>query len=143
VPVISATRRQLKPVAAGASPGAHDAVAEPATAWAARSSLTGDGVALALRVGLGARREAAPVSPRLDGPGATGEQRFTAAVLHELVVDARERILLVSFAAYTLTELAADLEAAVGRGCQVDIVSRPRRTAPALIPVPIPTRSAM
>ena len=63
-----------------------------------------------------ARRE------RLHRPGATGEQRLTAAVLHELVTDARERALLVSFAAYTLTELTADVEAAVQRGCRVDVV---------------------
>ncbi len=56
------------------------------------------------------------------GPAATGEQRLTAAVLHDLVAGARERVLLVSFAAYTLTELAGDLEAASGRGCAVDIV---------------------
>jgi phosphatidylserine/phosphatidylglycerophosphate/cardiolipin synthase-like enzyme len=43
-------------------------------------------------------------------------------VLHELVTGATERILLVSYAAYTLAELASDLEAAVRRGCQVDTV---------------------
>ena len=116
----------LTQIAAGASPGAHDAIAELASAWAARPLLTGNGVALALalRVGLRARREADTRRSRAvwTGPGATGGQRLTAAVLHELVTDARERILLVSFAAYTLTELAADLEAAVRRGCQVDVV---------------------
>ena len=115
----------LTQIAAGASPGAHDAIAELASRWGASlSSLTGNGVALALRVGLRARRDADARRSRAvwTGPGATGEQRLTAAVLHELVTDARERILLVSFAAYTLTELAADLEAAVRRGCQVDVV---------------------
>lgn len=116
----------LTQIAAGASPGAHDAIAELASAWAARPLLTGNGVALALalRVGLRARREADTRRARAvwTGPGATGGQRLTAAVLHELVTDARERILLLSFAAYTLTELAADLEAAVRRGCQVDVV---------------------
>jgi cardiolipin synthase C len=114
----------LKQVAAGAAPGAVDAVASLASAWASRSSLTGDGVALALRVGLRARGDAdgRRSRPVWTGPGATGEQRLTAGVLHELVVDARERVLLVSFAAYTLTELAADLEAAVSRGCQVDVI---------------------
>ncbi len=114
----------LTHVAAGASPGAHDAIAALAAAWASSSTLTGDGVSLALRVGLRARREADArrSRPVWTGPGATGEQRLTAAVLHELVCDATERVLLVSFAAYTLTELAADLEAAVGRGCDVDVV---------------------
>jgi phosphatidylserine/phosphatidylglycerophosphate/cardiolipin synthase-like enzyme len=47
---------------------------------------------------------------------------LTAAVLHELLAAVRERILLVSYAAYTLPEIAVDLEAAVARGCQVDVV---------------------
>jgi phosphatidylserine/phosphatidylglycerophosphate/cardiolipin synthase-like enzyme len=111
-------------VAAGASPGAHDAVAELAAAWASCPSLKGNGVALALRVGLRARQDADARRSRAvwTGPGAVGERRLTAAVLHELVCDASERIMLVSFAAYTLPELAADLEAASGRGCAVDIV---------------------
>ncbi len=114
----------LTKVVVGASPGAHDAVSELVSAWAARSSLTGDGVALALRVGLRARRDADAKRSRAvwTGPGAAGEQRLTAAVLHDLVTGADARILLVSFAAYTLTELAADLEAAVQRGCLVDVV---------------------
>jgi len=114
----------LKKVVVGASPGAHDAVSELVSAWALRASLTGDGIAVALRVGLRARRRADARRSRAvwTGPGATGEQRLTAAVLHDLVVGARERVLLVSFAAYTLTELAADLEAAVQRGCVVDVV---------------------
>ena len=114
----------LTKVVAGASPGAHDAVSELVSAWVSNPSLTGRGVALALRVGLRARRDADARRSRAvwTGPGATGEQRLTAAVLHDLVTGARERILLVSFAAYTLPELAADLEAAVQRGCIVDVV---------------------
>jgi phosphatidylserine/phosphatidylglycerophosphate/cardiolipin synthase-like enzyme len=81
-------------------------------------------VALALRVGLRARRDADArrSRPVWTGPGATGEQRLTGAVLHDLVTDASARILLVSFAAYTLSELATDLAAAVRRGCRVDVV---------------------
>lgn len=114
----------LAQVTAGATPGAHDAVGSLTAAWAASPSLTGDGVSLALRVGLRARREASArrSRPVWTGPAATGEQRLTAAVLHDLVSGARERVLLVSFAAYTLAELAGDLEAASARGCQVDVV---------------------
>lgn len=111
-------------VVAGAPPGAGDAITALVAAWRARPELTGPGVALALRTGLAAR-EAARVRrsrPVWTGPSAVGEQRLTAAVLHELLATARERILLVSYAAYTLSELAADLEAAVVRGCQVDVV---------------------
>ena len=111
-------------IAAGASPGARAAISALLSAWAGSSALTGPGVALALRVGLRARRDAYARRSRAvwTGPGAAGDQRLTAAVLHELVCDATERVVLVSFAAYTLPELAADLEAAAGRGCAVDIV---------------------
>jgi phosphatidylserine/phosphatidylglycerophosphate/cardiolipin synthase-like enzyme len=108
----------------GAQPGAQAAVAELGERWAATPSVTGAGVALALRVGLRARTEADAhrSRPVWTGPGAVGEQRLTAGVLHELVASARERILLVSFAAHTLPGLAADLEQAAGRGCTVDVV---------------------
>lgn len=111
-------------VVAGATPGAHEAIRALATAWSSEDALTGAGVALALRIGVRSRRDADARTSRpvWTGPGATGDQRLTAAVLHELVVHARERILLVSFAAFTLAELAADLEKAVQDRCQVDVV---------------------
>jgi phosphatidylserine/phosphatidylglycerophosphate/cardiolipin synthase-like enzyme len=111
-------------VASGASPGTHDAIANLASAWAGSPQLTGQGIGLALRIGLGARRDADARRSRAvwTGPGASGEERLTSAVLHELIATATERVLIISFAAYTLTEVASDLEAAVGRGCQVDVV---------------------
>jgi phosphatidylserine/phosphatidylglycerophosphate/cardiolipin synthase-like enzyme len=111
-------------VVAGAAPATADAVRKLRAAWKAAPGLTGAGVALALRTGLAARRNphACRTRPVWTGPGSVGEQRLTAAVLHELLTEARERILLVSYAAYTLPEMAADLEAAVARGCQVDVV---------------------
>lgn len=114
----------LSAAVVGAQPGAQAAVAELAQVWAATPALTGAGVALALRIGLRARSDAdARRSTAVwTGPGAVGEQRLTAGVLHELVASAQERILLVSFAAHTLPSLAADLEEAVGRGCTVDVV---------------------
>ncbi|MGI8410888.1 MAG: DISARM system phospholipase D-like protein DrmC, partial [Solirubrobacteraceae bacterium] len=92
--------------------------------WRATPGLTGPGVALALRAGLRARRDADArrSRPVWTGPSSVGERRLTAAVLHELIATASKRILLVSYAAYTLPELAADLEAAVGRDCEVDVV---------------------
>jgi phosphatidylserine/phosphatidylglycerophosphate/cardiolipin synthase-like enzyme len=109
---------------AGAPPGVGDAVTALTTAWRASPDLSGAGVSLALRIGLTARQSAHArrARPVWTGPGTIGEQRLTAAVLHELLADGRERILLVSFAAYTLSEVAADLEAAVQRGCRVDVV---------------------
>ena len=109
---------------AGASPAALDAVGELTEAWALDPAMTGSGIALALRIGAAARRRHQDARPRpvWTGPGAAGEERLTAAVLHELLAHARERILLVSYAAHTLPEVAADLRAAVVRGCQVDVV---------------------
>ncbi len=108
----------------GAPVSAHDAVASLAEAWAASPGLTGAGVALALRTGLVARRDADArrARPVWTGPCASGEQRLTAAVLTDLVSDASERILVVSFAAYTLLGLGGQLTAAVDRGCMVDVV---------------------
>jgi uncharacterized protein YbjT (DUF2867 family) len=49
-------------------------------------------------------------------------------LLHELITGPTERILLVSYAAYTLAELAADLDAAVDRARKSTPCSRSRRT---------------
>lgn len=114
----------LPQVVAGAQPGSHSAVTGLSSAWTATPGLTGAGIALALRVGLRARQtsEAHRSRPVWTGPGATGEQHLTAAVLHELVVAATERVVIVSYAAFTLASLAKDLESAVRRGCTVDVV---------------------
>lgn len=114
----------LNQAIAGAPPGAGDAITGLLIGWREQPALTGAGIALALRLGLSARErdDARRARPVWTGPGTVGEQRLTAAVLHELLAGARERILVVSYAAYTLSELAADLEAAVGRGCRVDVV---------------------
>lgn len=115
---------KLVEVVVGSSLANRDAVERLAASWSDLPSLGGPGVALALRVGLRARgiartRRARPV---WTGPGASGTQRLTSGVLHELVAGAQRQILLVSYAAYTLPALAADLTAAVARGCTVDVV---------------------
>ena len=109
---------------AGASPAGRDAVEKLASSLKSHPGLTGAGAALALRAALRARREARArrSRPVWTGPGASGEQRLTAGVLHELLAGARERILLVSYATHTLSRLADDLAAAVERGCEVDAV---------------------
>jgi phosphatidylserine/phosphatidylglycerophosphate/cardiolipin synthase-like enzyme len=108
----------------GGPPATGDAVARLQTAWRGAPGLTGAGVALALRVGLEAAEQASArrAHPVWTGPEAKGQQRLTAAVLHELVAGARERVLLVSFAAHTLGSLAHDLQAAVERGIEVDVL---------------------
>jgi phosphatidylserine/phosphatidylglycerophosphate/cardiolipin synthase-like enzyme len=114
----------LSQAVTGASLGTHTAVKDLAAAWSATQDLTGSGVALALRSALRARQDAAlrRSSPVWTGPCAVGEQRLTASVLHQLIEDATERVLLVSYAAYTLQAVADDLAAAVQRGCAVDVV---------------------
>jgi phosphatidylserine/phosphatidylglycerophosphate/cardiolipin synthase-like enzyme len=114
----------LKGVVAGAGPAAIHDVDQLAQAWAATPDLTGAGVALALRVGLASRRDAdgRRSTPVWTGPGAAGERRLTANVLHELIARATERVLLISFAAFTLSEVASDLQCAADRGCMVDVV---------------------
>lgn len=109
---------------AGAGPAAGAGVADLVAAWTGTRGMSGAGVALALRVGLVSRREADSrrTFPVWTGPGAAGEQRLTANVLHELIAGAAQRVLLVSFAAYTLAEVATDLQAAADRGCTVDVV---------------------
>lgn len=111
-------------VVMGASVGGRDAVDQLANAWKATPTLTGAGVAAALRVGLEARSQAQArrTRPVWTGPGAMGEQHLTGGVLHELVAKAHTRVLLVSYAAYTLPSLAADLADAVSRNVTVDVV---------------------
>lgn len=117
-------RGELVVLVAGAGPAAARDVASLSDAWSRTPSLGGVGLALALRIGLAARRDAEQrrAAAVWTGPGAEGERRLTASVLHELIASANEQVLLVSFAAYTLSELAQDLRAAIDRGCAVDVV---------------------
>jgi phosphatidylserine/phosphatidylglycerophosphate/cardiolipin synthase-like enzyme len=121
---LAAPTGALATVVAGAPPATGDAIGMLCAGWRATPGMTGAGVALALRAGLATRQRvrAHRAWPVWTGPGSVGEQRLTAGVLHELLAGAQQRILLVSFAAYTLPEVAADLEAAVQRGCAVDVV---------------------
>lgn len=115
---------RLSDTVSGASVGGRSAVEELGRAWARESSVTGLGIAIALRIGLAAHVQlrARRSRPVWTGPGAAGDQRLTPGVLHELVANASQRVLLVSYAAFTLADLAADLSAAVERGCRVDVL---------------------
>lgn len=114
----------LGAVVAGAQPSARNAVSALAKSWTRSDGVNGPGVALALRTGLAARRtaDAGRSRPVWTGPCAAGEECLTAGVLHELIVGAQRHILLMSFAAHTLPGVAADLEAGVAAGCEVDVV---------------------
>lgn len=109
---------------AGAQMDVRDAVHKLVKAWNATNALTGAGIALALRTGLRARQMATAYQARpvWTGPGAEGAQRLTGAVLHDLVCDAQERILMTSFSTGTLPALAVDLETAIADGVTVDVV---------------------
>jgi phosphatidylserine/phosphatidylglycerophosphate/cardiolipin synthase-like enzyme len=111
-------------VIVGASLAGRDAASQLAAVWATTGGVTGVGVAAALRVGLNARADAQRrrTRPVWTGPAALGEQRLTGMVLHDLVTCAQQRVLLVSYAAFTLPALAGDLTKAVTRGCAVDVV---------------------
>ena len=80
------TRRSARSPPARA-PSTVNAITTLHTAWKAAPGLTGAGIALALRIGLAARRQAHACRgrPVWTGPGSVGEQRLTAAVLHELL----------------------------------------------------------
>jgi phosphatidylserine/phosphatidylglycerophosphate/cardiolipin synthase-like enzyme len=112
------------PPLAGASPAAHSACADLRAAWMTVPNLTGAGLALAVRAGLRARRarDATASRPVWTGPGSKGEQRLTAAQLVGLIGSASERVLVVSYAAYTVPEIADALAAAVPRCRTVDAV---------------------
>ena len=106
----------------GAQLGAQDAVKRLAVAWQSEPDLTGLGIAVALRCGARARGRARETASRpvWTGPGAIGEQRLTAAELVGVITSARQRVLLLSYATYTLPEVADALRAALARGCTVD-----------------------
>lgn len=121
---LAAAPAALPGIVAGARPGAQQSVSDLLVAWTARPGLTGPGVALALRTGRGLREEADArrSSAVWTGPNAAGEERLTASTIHQLLTQAGERVLLVSYAAYTLPLIADDLKDAVKRGCVVDVV---------------------
>jgi phosphatidylserine/phosphatidylglycerophosphate/cardiolipin synthase-like enzyme len=116
--------RGLPGVVAGGDLGTQQAVRDLLTAWRATPGLTGAGVALALRLGSSLHRQADDRRGKAvwTGPDAPGDRRLTSATLHGLLAAAKKRILLVSFAAFTLPEIATDLSTAVERGCDVDVV---------------------
>ena len=108
----------------GAQPGARNAVKHLRAAWLAEPALTGRGVAVALRCGARARKSAQETAcrPVWTGPGAKGEQRLTSAELVGVVASATRSVLVVSYATYTLPEVADALRDALERGCSVDAV---------------------
>ena len=85
---------------------------------------TGAGIALALDAAGGAITADAKrtVTPVWTGPAAGAPVRLTGAVLRQVIGEARQRLLVLSFAAYKIPEVMMSLEKAAVAGVQVDLV---------------------
>lgn len=114
----------LAAAVSGSPPASQHAVSCLADAWRSTPGLTGTGVAVALQTALVLRQRSDMTRSHVvwTGPGSSGAQRLTAAALQELLSSAEQRILIVSFAAHTLSDVASALEDAVARGCAIDVV---------------------
>lgn len=111
--------------AVASAPAFAGLVSELASAWREETAaVPGSGIALALRAAGRAvdedRRRA--VRPVWTGPDAGQPIRLTAAVVAEVIADARERLVVLSFAAYKIPEILESLEDAARRGIIVDVV---------------------
>jgi putative cardiolipin synthase len=108
----------------GAPLASQHAVSRLLDTWRATPGLTGVGVAVALRTALRFRERGDATRSRVvwTGPGSSGSQRLTSAALRELLSSAMQRILVVSFAAHTLSDVATAMEDAVRCGCTIDVV---------------------
>ena len=119
-----AARRSVTRLAPAPAFGAH--VDELLDAWreAAEPRPTGAGVALALDAAGRAIADAAgrTVTPVWTGPAAGVPVRLTGAVLRQVIGEAHDRLLVLSFAAYKIPEVMAALEAAIAGGVRVDLV---------------------
>lgn len=111
--------------AVASAPAFAGLVSELASAWREETAaVPGSGIALALRAAGRAvdedRRRA--VRPVWTGPDAGQPIRLDAAVVAEVIADARERLVVLSFAAYKIPEILEALEDAARRGITVDVV---------------------
>ncbi|WFE22624.1 DISARM system phospholipase D-like protein DrmC [Solwaraspora sp. WMMD937] len=97
------------------------------TAWRTHApGLPGPAVALALRSAahLQRRAEARRTELVVSGPSSPAVAvRLTRSVVVELIRQARRSLLMVSFAAYGVAEVVAEVSAAADRGVRVDLVS--------------------
>lgn len=96
------------------------------SAWRKCSpELPGAAIALALGAGAVMQERAERHRPRLVVSGPTSAAvpvRLTSSVAVEVIRSARERVLLVSFAAYGVAEVVMELAEAAARGVSVDLV---------------------
>ena len=97
-----------------------------ARAWSRTPDVAGAVVAAAIRAAAstaGAVRAEHKVSLVWTGPSTEAVRlRSTRSVLHTLVANATESLVLVSFVSYNIAELTADLAAAIERGVDVTLI---------------------
>ncbi|MFC5752590.1 DISARM system phospholipase D-like protein DrmC [Actinomadura rugatobispora] len=99
-----------------------------ATAWrTGRPPLPGAAVALALEVGAAsyAEQHARQTDVMVSGPvslGADTAVRLTGSVITEVIRGSERSLLVVSFAAFGVAAVLAELERAVHRGVRIDLV---------------------
>jgi putative cardiolipin synthase len=96
------------------------------SAWqASNPSASGVGIALALESAALVQAEAAARRSDvvISGPATNSAAvRLTSSVITELIHDCRESLLVVSFAAFGVTEVVHELEHAVRRGVRIDLI---------------------
>ena len=112
----------------GASPAAHyrEHAETIARAWSRTPDVAGAVVAAAIRAAAataGAVRAGHKVSLVWTGPSTEAVSlRSTRSVLHTLVANATESLVLVSFVSYNIADLTADLADAIARGVDVTLI---------------------
>jgi len=115
------------------SPGLAPTAAGLVAAWRKHApDLSGPAVALALETAglIEETRRAERSTVVVSGPVSPSVPvRLTSAVAAEVIRKATSRILVVSFVAYGVAEVVAELEAALNRGVEVDLVLESSRGA--------------
>jgi len=107
-------------------PAGHRDFVDPLNAeWAALPETEGPSIALALDTALVAKEvaAAATVDIVVTGPDSpVAPVRLTSEVVRQLITSAKERVTLVSYAAYQVPAITAALDAVSARGVRVDLI---------------------
>lgn len=107
-------------------PAGHRELVDPLNAeWAALPGTEGPSIALALDTALAAKEVAsvATVDIVVTGPDSpVAPVRLTSEVVRQLIASAKERVTLVSYAAYQVPAITAALDAVSARGVRVDLI---------------------
>jgi phosphatidylserine/phosphatidylglycerophosphate/cardiolipin synthase-like enzyme len=94
-------------------------------AWAGTPTTEGASIALALESALSARHVAAAetVDVVITGPDSPAAPvRLTSQVVQQMIASARQRVTIVSYAAYQIPSIIAALDGAAARGVRIDLI---------------------